>query len=54
MASLTTFIRKFGKVRGRKKYNEWHREYRKANKARMRKYWRDYYHTRKNASKIAV
>lgn len=40
MASLSTFINKFGKRQGRKRYNEFHREYRKRNAKKLRLYWR--------------
>jgi len=42
MASLKSYIEKFGEIRGRKKYNAFHRQYRKDNKPRMLKYWRNY------------
>jgi hypothetical protein len=40
MALIDTLIKQHGKVQGRKLYNEWHREYRKRNKAKMLKYWK--------------
>jgi hypothetical protein len=42
MPSLKSYIEKFGEIRGRKKYNAFHRQYRKDNKPRMLKYWRNY------------
>jgi hypothetical protein len=39
MALLDTLIRKYGPTEGRKKYNKWHRDYRKRNKPKMLKYW---------------
>jgi hypothetical protein len=38
MASLTTYVKKFGKREGRKQYNKMHREYRKTHLAEIRKY----------------
>jgi hypothetical protein len=40
MANLESYVRKYGKKEGRKKYNAWHVEYRKRNKPRMLKYWK--------------
>jgi hypothetical protein len=53
MASLKFYIEKFGKTQGRKEYNAYHRQYRKHNQERMRKYWRDF-HALQKASKQAV
>jgi hypothetical protein len=47
MASLSTFERKYGKREGRKRYNAWHREYRKLHLAKLRKYDRERYKARK-------
>jgi hypothetical protein len=41
MASLTTFQNRLGKRAGRKAYNAWHVEYRRKNKAKFLKYWRE-------------
>jgi hypothetical protein len=35
MASLSTYINKFGAVRGRKMYNAYHREYKKQNRDKI-------------------
>jgi hypothetical protein len=40
MALLDTLIRIHGPEEGRKKYNEWHRDYRERNKPKMLKYWK--------------
>jgi hypothetical protein len=40
MASLSTFINKHGKRKGKKLYNAFHRHYRKRNQKKMRLYWR--------------
>jgi hypothetical protein len=42
MASLKVYVEKLGKVRGRKEYNAFHRQYRIDNKKKFLKYWRDY------------
>ena len=51
MASLKSYVEKFGKVRGREAYNEFHRQYRKDHKKRMLKYWKDY-RVRQKARKL--
>jgi hypothetical protein len=35
MASLSYYVRKHGKREGRKRYNEFHREYKQANRQRI-------------------
>jgi hypothetical protein len=35
MASLSYYVRKFGKREGRKRYNEFHRGYKQANRERI-------------------
>jgi hypothetical protein len=51
MASLATYIRKFGKKEGRNKYNAWHREYRQEHLAELRKYDRKRYKAAKQGPK---
>jgi hypothetical protein len=41
MSLLSSYVEKFGKIRGRKEYNAYFREYRKRNNAKMRKYDKD-------------
>jgi hypothetical protein len=49
MANLQSYINKYGRREGKKKYNAWHREYRQLNIEKMRKYWRTYRAARKAA-----
>jgi hypothetical protein len=39
MSLLKTLIARYGPEKGKAKYNEWHRKYRKRNKPKMLKYW---------------
>lgn len=50
MASLDFYIRMYGRREGRKRYNDYHRAYRKTHRTKLRKYWRD----RKKAQKPAL
>jgi hypothetical protein len=42
MASLSFFIKKFGRREGRERYNAVHRQYRKTHLEEIRKYRREY------------
>ena len=50
MALLDTLIKKFGPEQGRLRFNRYHRLYRKRNKPRMLKYWKD----RREAQKASI
>jgi hypothetical protein len=50
MALIDPLIRKHGENIGREKFNAYHRSYRKRNKKKMLKYWKD----RRAAEKASV